>query len=478
MGRETATVWSEADVGSPHALLADQGCTIGAAPPLSSYLDGDRILDAAREMACDAIHPGYGFLSENAEFAEKCAAAGIVFIGPPPDAIRSMGDKGESRRVAEAAGTPPVPGWEGSDDDATLAEQAERIGYPVLVKATRGGGGKGMRRVDAPEELSGAIRGARREAETAFGDGTLLLERYIHPARHVEVQILADSTGRVIPVLERECSLQRRHQKVIEECPSLAVDPDLRVRLGEAAVRLGRAVNYVGAGTVEFLLENDGSFWFLEMNTRLQVEHGVTELVTGEDLVEWQVRIAEGEALTLPDHPEPCGWAIEARVYAEDPEAEFMPQSGLIDHLTLPAAPGVRVDAGVQQGQEVTPYYDPMLMKVLAHGSDRTTATQRLRSALEGLHVVGPKTNVAYLIDVLESDVWGRGDTFTHTLEAEFVPSPTESIPDAVLALAAWRLATPTQEGSPGPSRRRRDRWSPFGRLGPFRLVPPVGGPE
>ncbi|MAB91018.1 MAG: biotin carboxylase [Planctomycetes bacterium] len=476
LGKDACAVYSDVDSEAPHVKLADDARLIGAAPASESYLNIAKVITAAREMGCDAVHPGYGFLSESASFAEACVAEGLVFIGPTPEAIRRMGDKAEARRVAAEAGVPPVPGSAGSCDDAALAHEAERIGYPLLVKAAMGGGGKGMRKVGRESELASAIASARREAQSAFGDGALLLERYVCPSRHVEVQILADMHGHVVPVLERECSLQRRHQKVIEECPSLAVDDALRSRISEAAVTLAKAVGYVGAGTVELLLEEDGSFWFLEMNTRLQVEHGVTEMVTGQDLVEWQVAIAEGARLAeaLPAAFTPNGWAVEARVYAEDPESGFLPQVGHVDRLALPGGPGVRIDCGVVEGQDVTRHYDPMLMKVVAHGSNREEARTRLVAALRDLHIIGPATNISYLIEILQGEAFARGDTFTDTLESSALPDPPDEIPDAVLALAALSL---TSRGPKGASDDlERDRWSPYDRLGDFRIVPTEGG--
>ncbi|NRA97050.1 MAG: ATP-grasp domain-containing protein [Planctomycetes bacterium] len=475
LGKDACAIYSDVDEDAPHVRLADDARPIGRAPAADSYLNVVKVVTAACDMGCDAVHPGYGFLSESAAFAEACTAAGLVFIGPPPDAIRRMGDKAEARRVAEKAGVSPVPGYGGPDDDATLALEARRIGYPLLVKAAMGGGGKGMRKVGCEAELEGAIAAARREAQGAFGDSRLMLERYIHPSRHIEVQILADTHGQVASVLERECSLQRRHQKVVEECPSPAVDEGLRARLSDAAVKLAKAVDYVGAGTIELLVEEDGSFWFLEMNTRLQVEHGVTEMVTGEDLVQWQIAIAEGARLAdgLPEVLAPRGWAVEARVYAENPESGFLPQVGHLDRLALPGGPGVRVDCGVREGQEVTRHYDPLLMKIVAGGRDREHARGRLVAALRDLHVIGPATNIAYLIDVLEGDAFREGKTFTHTLETSGVPVAPDEIPQAVLALAALSL---TKRGPDGLGREDGlDRWSPYDRLGDFRLVPPEG---
>lgn len=474
LGIESAAVFSEPDADAPHVALADRAALIGPAPAVESYLVHEKVLAAARELECDAIHPGYGFLSENAAFARACRDAGIVFIGPPVEAIEKMGDKAAAREIAQAAGVSPVPGYEGPDDDATLAGEAERIGFPLLVKAVAGGGGKGMRRVDRAEDLAGAITAARREAQGAFGSGTLLLERYLRPVRHIEVQVLADGHGNVVPLLERECSLQRRHQKVVEECPSPVVDTAQRKRLGDAACRLAQAVGYEGAGTVEFLMEEDGSFWFLEMNTRLQVEHGVTELVTGEDLVAWQVRVAEGEALSeelagLTPH----GHAVEVRLYAEDPAAGFLPQAGRLELVVAPDGPGVRVDSGVRTGQEVSAHYDPMLMKIMAHGRDREEARQRLAAALRRTHLLGPATNLGYVLDILEEESFMSGATYTHTLEAAG-PLVPPVLPDEVLQLAGWGLASGARGagGAGGQDGTRvADPWAPFGLLGDFRIV-------
>jgi len=474
-GRRACAIYSEADHDSPHVGLADDARCIGPPAPAESYLAIDRVIQAAKDMNCDAVHPGYGFLSENAGFAEQCAAAGLVFVGPTPDAIRLMGDKARAREVAERAGVPPAPGFQGDQDDAALSAGAQQVGYPLLVKATMGGGGKGMRRVASPDELPAAITGARREAESAFGNGALMLERFVHPARHVEVQVLADTHGNIVPLLERECSLQRRHQKVIEECPSVAVTPELRQRLGAAAVQLARSVDYVGAGTVEFLLEDSGQFWFLEMNTRLQVEHGVTELVTGEDLVAWQLAIAQGAEIgsAFPQPPSPNGWALQARIYAEKPEAGFLPQAGPLRRVVLPQGPGIRIDSGVVEGQEVTPHYDPMLMKVMAHGRDREQARSRLFQALSNLHILGLPTNTGFLLDILDTDYFRNGETFTHTLEAADPPREPESLPPQVLPLAAWGLSSDTPGASrSGPTEGAGPVWSPQHEVGPFRIVP------
>lgn len=472
MGIESVVVVSEADCSSPAALEADHVVEIGPAPAAESYLDVQKILAAVKESDADGLHPGYGFLSENVALAEALEDAGVTFIGPGTRAIEAMGDKSAARETATAAGVDPVPGHEGADDDDTLRTEAERIGYPLLVKAAMGGGGKGMRRVDEAAGLDEAIRAARREATAAFGDGKLLLERYVERARHVEVQILADRHGTVLPIFERECSLQRRHQKVIEECPSVAVDAALREKMGAAAVRLARAVDYVGAGTVEFLLEDSGAFWFLEMNTRLQVEHPVTECVAGLDLVAWQVRIARGEKL-----PEdlvaggPRGHAIEARLYAEDPASGFLPQSGPLLALRWPEGPGIRIDAGFREGQEVTPHYDPMLAKVIASGATREEARQRLIVALRELVVLGLVTNADYLVHLLETEAFREGQTFTRTLDGLGVPDAAD--PADALLLAAAALSGGTAEGaSTGVAGDGdADRFSPFLSVGPLRIV-------
>ncbi|HEX2165331.1 MAG TPA: acetyl-CoA carboxylase biotin carboxylase subunit, partial [Thermoanaerobaculia bacterium] len=391
LGLAGAVVYSEPDRRSLPVLLADEAYPIGPAPSAESYLRAEAIVELAVEIGADAIHPGYGFLSERESFARLCRDAGVVFIGPPPEAIAAMGSKTESRRRMLDAGVPVVPGGRDPlpDLDAARAAAAE-IGYPVMLKAAAGGGGKGMRRVDRPDDLAGAFRAARSEAAASFGDDTVYLERYLVDPRHVEIQVLADAHGRTVSLGERECSLQRRHQKVVEEAPSPAVGPELRRRMGEAAVAAARAVGYVNAGTVEMLLDRDGRFYFLEMNTRLQVEHPVTEMVTGLDLVAWQIRIAGGEPLPeWFERIEPRGHAVEVRLYAEDPFRGFAPSPGTIRRLRLPQGPGVRNDCGVDAGAEVTVHYDPMLAKLICWGDDREHALARLGRALAELRVDG-----------------------------------------------------------------------------------------
>jgi propionyl-CoA carboxylase alpha chain len=415
MGVETVAVYSDADADSPHVRFAGESVHLGAATAQESYLRIDKIVEAARRTGADAIHPGYGFLSENAEFAESCAAAGVVFIGPPPAAIRAMGLKSSARMLAAEAGAPVVPGYDGEDQSSeTLRARTVKIGFPVLIKASAGGGGKGMRVVRAESEVDGAIEAARREAEKAFGDGSLLLEKYVEGARHVEVQILGDARGNLVHLFERDCSLQRRHQKVVEECPSPAVNEELRRKVGEAAVAIGRAIGYTNAGTVEFILAPSGEFYFIEVNTRLQVEHPVTEMVTGLDLVRLQIEIAEGRPLPFAQSDLKAeGHAIEARLYAEDPANDFLPSTGKILDLHLPAIEGVRVDSGIESGMEVSIHYDPMLAKLIARGEDRDDAIRRLVYALRQSSIQGLRTNRDFLIRTLDHPDFRRGRAHT-----------------------------------------------------------------
>src|SRR5947207_7567111 len=396
LGMRVIAVYSEADADALHVRVADEAYLIGPPPARESYLAIDKIIEAAALSHADCIHPGYGFLSENPRFAEACADAGIAFVGPPPSAIRAMGLKDQAKALMEKAGVPVVPGYHGELQDAKLLnEKAYQIGYPVLIKAVAGGGGKGMRRVDKHAEFDAALEGATREAQSAFGNARVLIEKYVTAPRHIEMQVFADGQGHVIHLNERDCSLQRRHQKVVEEAPAPGMTGDLRAAMGTAAVEAARAVGYVGAGTVEFIadgargLRPDG-FWFMEMNTRLQVEHPVTEAVTGLDLVEMQFRVAAGEALPLAqDDVRIDGHAAEARLYAEDPERGFLPSTGKLVALELPAGEAVRVDTGVEAGSTVSPYYDPMIAKVIAHGRDRAQALARLAEALGEAVVVG-----------------------------------------------------------------------------------------
>ncbi|MCH8477403.1 MAG: ATP-grasp domain-containing protein [Wenzhouxiangella sp.] len=420
LGYRTVAVFSPADADAPHVLAADCAVALAGNAPSQSYLDIEQLLAAARKSNADAEHHGYGFLAENEKFARACADAGRVFIGPGPDAIARMGNKRQAKDLMEAAGVPVIPGARGSaqDPDALLAA-AREVGLPVMVKAAAGGGGKGMRRVAVDAELVDAIRGAASEAASSFGDAELIIERALDRSRHVEIQVFADRHGNILHLGERDCSLQRRHQKIIEECPSPAVGADLRARMGQAAVAAARAIDYVGAGTVEFLLEDSGDFHFLEMNTRLQVEHPVTELVTGLDLVAWQIQIAAGQALPLSQEQVVLsGHAMEARLYAEAPDQGFVPQTGHLQAFSLAEGDGVRVDSGVRAGQWISPFYDPMLAKVIAHGPDRETARRRLKRCLAEARIAGLATNRAYLLRALGSKVFIDGAVTTDTIDS------------------------------------------------------------
>ncbi len=410
MGIATVAVYSDIDAGEPFVREADEAVRLGGASPAESYLRIESLVEAARRTGADAIHPGYGFLAENAVFARACAAAGVTFVGPTPEAIESMGSKLAAKRLLAQAGVPVLP------DVEDPAQAAEDVGFPLLVKPSAGGGGKGMRIVRSADELEGAVEASRREAASAFGDDTLLFERYVEGGRHVEIQILGDSFGEVIHLGERECTIQRRHQKILEESPSVAVDADLRERIGAAAVAAGTAIGYVGAGTVEFLLGEDGGFYFLEVNTRLQVEHPVTEEVRDLDLVRLQLEIAAGGRVP-PELPSPRGHAIEVRLYAEDPLADFLPQTGRLSHLTIPDRTGIRVDAGVESGSEISIHYDPMIAKVIAHAPSRSEAARRLAAALRGAQIDGLRTNRDFLVRLLEDAAFLAGEFDTGFLD-------------------------------------------------------------
>jgi 3-methylcrotonyl-CoA carboxylase alpha subunit len=426
LGLRTVAVFAEADRNALHTRLADAAVCIGPAAARDSYLDGTKILAVAREHGCDCVHPGYGFLAENAEFARACAQVGIVFIGPPPSAIDRMGSKSEARRLMAAAGVPVLPGYDDDDQsDAALQAAAARLGFPLLIKPTAGGGGKGMRIVRAATDFAEALAGARREAAKSFGDDRVLLERFVERGRHVEIQVFADARGRAVHLHERDCSLQRRHQKVIEEAPAPGLTDATRQAMGAAAVAAAQAVAYQGAGTVEFLYDGR-EFYFLEMNTRLQVEHPVTEMITGLDLVEWQLRVASGEPLPLAQAEIPCrGHALEARLYAEDPERGFLPSTGCLTRLQFPA-PGadVRVDAGVEEGDTVTVHYDPMIAKLIVWAPDRATAIEKLRQALEDTEVEGVRTNARFLWQILHAPAVRAGEVSTRLLETDPVLTP------------------------------------------------------
>lgn len=451
MGYRTAAVYSEADAEALHVRSADFAACIGPPEARASYLNIAAIIAAAKQLGADAVHPGYGFLSENAEFAQACAEAGLTFIGPSAAAIAAMGNKAAAKRRMLEAGVPCVPGYQGGDQsDATLTREADRIGFPVMVKAAAGGGGRGMRLVADKKALAAALSGARAEAENAFGSGELILEKAVVDSRHVEIQILADTHGNVIHLGERDCSVQRRHQKVLEESPSPAVDAELRARMGATAVAAAKAIAYSNAGTVEFLLAADGAFYFLEMNTRLQVEHPVTEMVTGLDLVELQIRIAAGEALPIGQNDVPTfGHAIEARLYAEAPHKGFLPQPGQLALWRPPCGLGVRVDHGLNASQTITPFYDPMLAKIIASGASREEARRRLVQALENTIAFGISTNRAFLIDALTHPEFAAGRATTQFIPRNFAKIAAPAADADVLALAAvlWFEASAHQHG-------------------------------
>ncbi|MEY4415023.1 MAG: hypothetical protein RIQ53_2316 [Pseudomonadota bacterium] len=442
LGIATVAVHSDVDAGARHVRLADAAQAIGPAPARQSYLAIDRLIAAARASGAQAVHPGYGFLSENADFAEACEAAGLVFIGPPAAANRAMGSKSAAKALMAAAGVPLIPGYHGEDQQVErLAEEARRIGWPVLIKASAGGGGKGMRRVDAPEDFAAALASCQREAAQSFGDARVLVERCVARPRHVEIQVFADRHGHVVHLGERDCSVQRRHQKVLEESPAPGMTPERRAAMGRAAVEAARAVGYVGAGTVEFILDAAGDFHFMEMNTRLQVEHPVTEMVTGLDLVEWQLRVAAGEPLPLrQEEIRLRGHAIEARICAEDPDRGFLPCTGRIRHLALPATgPHVRVDHGLGLGDEIGAHYDPMLAKLIVWDEDRPRALARLRRALADWQLLGVGHNVAFLQRLVATRAFTEADLDTALIPREqaALQPPCDPPPMAVWALAA-----------------------------------------
>ncbi|QJE00068.1 acetyl/propionyl/methylcrotonyl-CoA carboxylase subunit alpha [Massilia forsythiae] len=461
MGIRTVAVYSEADAGARHVAVCDEAVLIGPAAAKDSYLRGDRIIEVARACGAQAIHPGYGFLSENAGFADACAQAGLVFIGPPAAAMRAMGSKSAAKQLMEGAQVPLVPGYHGDDQDPELLQaQANRIGYPVLLKASAGGGGKGMRVVERAEDFQAALASCQREAVSSFGDAKVLVEKYLQRPRHIEIQVFADTRGNCVYLHERDCSVQRRHQKVLEEAPAPGMPLDRRAAMGEAAVAAARAVGYVGAGTVEFIANQDGSFYFMEMNTRLQVEHPVTEMITGTDLVEWQLRVAAGQP--LPKRQEELaihGHAIEARVYAENPEKGFLPSIGTLQVMDTPAhvafalgghagagsggePAAVRIDAGVRQGDAISPFYDPMIAKLIVWGVDRGQALARMAQALSEFHIVGLATNIAFLKRLVEGDAFANADLDTGLIErnAATLFPPAAPAPLPVLALAASAL--------------------------------------
>ena len=452
MGIATVAVFSDADANARHVRMADESVRIGPAAARESYLVGARIIAAAKATGAQAVHPGYGFLSENDAFADACAKEGIVFIGPPAAAIRAMGSKSAAKTLMAKAGVPLTPGYHGDDQEpALLAREAGKIGFPVLIKASAGGGGKGMRRVDKSEDFAAALASCQREAKSAFGDDRVLVEQYVLKPRHIEIQVFADSFGDCVYLFERDCSVQRRHQKVLEEAPAPGMTGERRAGMGKAAVEAAKAVGYVGAGTVEFIAHPDGRFYFMEMNTRLQVEHPVTEMITGLDLVEWQLRVASGEHLPLAQEALAIdGHAIEARIYAEDPDRGFLPSIGRIVHWRMPpTADRVRVDTGFAEGDEVSPYYDPMLAKLIVWGEDRERARATLLAALAGCEVAGVTTNIAFLERVVAHEAFATGKLDTGLIEkhhAALFPPPARTPAVAVAAAAIDELARASAE--------------------------------
>ena len=471
MGLRTVAVFSDADRDALHVGLADEARPIGPAPARDSYLSIDRIVEAARFAGAEAIHPGYGFLSENADFAEACRAAGLVFVGPPPAAIRAMGSKAAAKALMERAGVPLVPGYHGEDQHPDLlAREAERIGYPVLIKASAGGGGKGMRVVTDPAGFAEGLALAQGEARTSFGDDRVLVERYLERPRHIEVQVFADRHGDAVHLFERDCSIQRRHQKVVEEAPAPGLTAERRAVMGRAACDAARAIGYEGAGTVEFIVEGD-AFFFMEMNTRLQVEHPVTEMITGQDLVEWQFRVADGEVLPLrQDELSIHGHAIEVRVYAEDPARHYRPSIGTLHHLRPPAeGPHVRVDTGVRQGDAITVHYDPMIAKLIVWDRDRPAAVRRLEAALAQYEVAGVETNLGLLRRVAAHPDFLAGDVDTGFLDRhpEVLASDSTLPPFAAMAAAAAAILADWGHAAPGAG---ADAHSPWGLASAWRL--------
>ena len=476
MGIRTVAVYSEADAGAKHVAVCDEAVLIGPAAAKDSYLRGQKIIEVAKATGAQAIHPGYGFLSENAEFAEAVQAAGLVFIGPPGSSMRAMGSKSAAKQLMEGANVPLVPGYHGYNQDPSfLRQQADRIGYPVLLKASAGGGGKGMRVVERSEDFEAALASCKREAISSFGDDKVLVEKYLIRPRHIEIQVFADTLGNCVYLHERDCSVQRRHQKVLEEAPAPGMSQDRRAAMGEAAVNAARAVGYVGAGTVEFIANQDGSFYFMEMNTRLQVEHPVTEMITGTDLVEWQLRVAAGQP--LPKKQSELfihGHAIEARVYAENPEKGFLPSIGTLRHMDTPRAvefelgadganpAAVRVDSGVREGDAISPFYDPMIAKLIVWGADRTQALARLSQALAEFRIVGLATNIAFLKRLVEGEAFSTADLDTGLIDrhgASLFPTPSAA-PLGALALAALSLSLGETVRSQDPRANPAEPWA------------------
>ncbi|WP_444959591.1 acetyl/propionyl/methylcrotonyl-CoA carboxylase subunit alpha [Microbulbifer sp. VVAC002] len=457
-GYRTVAVYSDADCEALHAQTADIAVAIGGQTSAESYLDIQKILAAAKKSGATAVHPGYGFLAENAEFASACEENGLRFVGPSAEVIELMGNKRKAKEFVAAAGVPCIPGFQGAQDDDTLIAEARRIGFPLMIKAAAGGGGRGMRLARGDNELASQLRAARSESMSAFGSDELILEKALVNARHIEIQVFADRHGNCIHLGERDCSVQRRHQKVVEECPSPAVDTQLRERMGQAAVDAARACGYLGAGTVEFLLCPNGEFYFLEMNTRLQVEHPVTEMVTGFDLVAWQLAVARGEALCVSQQKVSLqGHAIEVRLYAEDPEQQFLPQAGKVLHWVAPKGQGIRIDHALKNGCEITPFYDPMLGKLIAWGQDREEARRKLTQALTRLEFIGPKNNIHFLQKILAESQFIAGDADTSFLDQNSTLTSAEPVPAVIAAQAA--LLNHLHQANPQDRRSGRSDW-------------------
>jgi len=476
MGMRTVAVYSDADREARHVALADEARRIGPPEARASYLNMAAILAAARDTGAEAIHPGYGFLSENEDFAAACAKAGVVFIGPTPEAIAAMGDKSAAKRLMEKAGVPLVPGYHGENQDcAFLQKEADKIGYPVLVKASAGGGGKGMRVVTDAEAFAAALESARREAKASFGDDRVLIEKYLERPRHIEVQVFGDTLGDVVYLFERDCSVQRRHQKVLEEAPAPGLSAKRRREMGEAAVAAAKSIKYTGAGTVEFIAGPDGTFYFMEMNTRLQVEHPVTEMITGLDLVRWQLLVAAGEPLPLKQEQlQFRGHAIEARIYAENPAKGFLPSTGTLRHLRAPEERrgSVRVDSGVRQGDTITPHYDPMIAKLIVWGEDRGIALGRMRAALAAYEIIGVSTNVEFLARTVASKAFSSADLDTGLIErcrAELFPADAGAS-DEELAAAAFAELLAEEAQAAASAKASGDPHSPWDRVDGWRL--------
>jgi len=467
MGIRTVAVYSEADANARHVRLADEAVLLGPAAARESYLVADKILDAAKRTGAQAVHPGYGFLSENADFSEACAASGITFIGPPASAIRAMGSKSEAKKLMGSAAVPLTPGYHGDDQTPELLhKEADLIGYPVLIKAAAGGGGKGMRLVEKTEDFPDALASCKREAASSFGNEHVLIEKYITKPRHIEIQVFADTQGNCVYLFERDCSVQRRHQKVLEEAPAPGMTPERRRQMGEAAVAAAQAVGYVGAGTVEFIANQDGSFYFMEMNTRLQVEHPVTEMITGQDLVEWQLRVAAGQPLPLAQEQlQIRGHALEARIYAEDANKGFLPSTGKLIRLSPPAESlNVRVDTGVEEDDEITPFYDPMIAKLIVWDEHRDAALARMRKALADYQVAGVTTNIDFLSRLVACPAFAGADLDTGLIERQkdFLFPAAQAVPrDALLVATVGELLW-EQHAARQAAKTSGDPWSPW----------------